>query len=397
MSECRLQRLSNMPKTTPALATPLRERLENLAAFEPQNLPVLSLYLNLAADQHGRDHHAEFVRKAFAERQKAFPDRTPQRESFDRDAERIRAYLADQVDPSVNGVAIFACAGAGDFFEAIQLQVPVDEHWLFVGPVPHLYPLAKLVDRYPRYAAAILDTHRGRIVVFSLGEVEQTREVVGVKTRRTSMGGWSQARYQRRADNFHLHHVKEVVETLDRIVSDENIRQVVIAGDEVAVTIVKEQLPQALIEKLVDIVQLDAKMPEDELLRSTLETVHQKDAETDQEAVEQVVGAWQANGLGVVGPEATLNALMLGQVDELLITGTPDKLKPVQQFPPDTPQGDVTADTSAPAGPGDADRLRLATELINRAHQTGARVRFIEDASLLENFGGVAASLRFRV
>ena len=386
-----------MPKTSPALATPLRDQLEKLAAFEPQELPVLSLYLNLAADQHGRDSYDAFVRKALAERQKAFKDNTPARSSFDRDVQRIQDYLAADINRSTNGLALFACHAANEFFEPVQLQVPVEAHWLFVGSVPHLYPLAKLADQYPRYAADVLDTHQARIVVFGLGEVERKAQVTNVKTRRNSMGGWSQARYQRRADNFHLLHVKEVVEALDKIVTAENIQHIVIAGDDVVVPIVKEQLPQRLMDKLVDIVRMEKDVPEDELLRATLATLREKDAENDAEAVEETVGAWQANGLGTVGPEAVLNALQLGQVDELLISGTPDLLKSVQNLPADSVAGEMTTDTSAPSGPADADKIKLASELVTRAEQTAARVRFIEDPQLLADFGGVAARLRFRV
>ena len=45
-----------MQKTTTALATPLREQLDRLAAFEPSELPVLSVYLDMAADEQGRVH-----------------------------------------------------------------------------------------------------------------------------------------------------------------------------------------------------------------------------------------------------------------------------------------------------------------------------------------------------
>ena len=45
-----------MSKSTSALATPLREQLERLAAFEPSEIPVISLYLDVRADQHGRDY-----------------------------------------------------------------------------------------------------------------------------------------------------------------------------------------------------------------------------------------------------------------------------------------------------------------------------------------------------
>jgi peptide subunit release factor 1 (eRF1) len=386
-----------MAKTSPALATPLRDQLDKLAAFEPQDMPVLSLYLNLAADQHGRDNYDTFVRKALREHLRAFRDNTPQRASFERDAERIQQYLSAELHRSANGVAVFACAGANDFFDAIQLQAPIDEHWLYIGPVPHLYPLAKLVDRFPRYAAVVLDTHRARIVVFGLGAVEHTKEIAGTKTRRTMMGGWSQARYQRHTENFHLQHVKEVVEALDKIVTAENIQQLVIAGDEVVVPLVKEQLPQRLLDKLVDTINLDNRVAEGELLRATLETLREQDVEDDAQIVADVIGAWQGSGLGVVGPESTLSALELGQVDHLLITGTPDTLKPVQSVPGDATAGDIVATTSAPSGAGDESRLRLAAELVNRAHQTGARVRFIEDPELLNAFGGVAAALRFRV
>jgi hypothetical protein len=41
----------------------LNQLLDQLAAFTPTELPVLSLYLNAQADQHGRDSFASFVRK----------------------------------------------------------------------------------------------------------------------------------------------------------------------------------------------------------------------------------------------------------------------------------------------------------------------------------------------
>jgi peptide subunit release factor 1 (eRF1) len=385
-----------MAKSTPAIATSLREQLDKLASFEPQELPVLSLYLNLAADSHGRDSYDSFLRKVLAERQRAFEEDTAERESFDEDAARIHDYLSSQVTPSMNGVAIFACSGAEGFFEAISLQVPVGENALYVGATPHVYPLARLVDHYPRYAAVVLDTNRARIIVFGLGAVERREEVVSDRMRRTDMGGWSQARYQRHADHWHLLHVKDVVSVLDRVVTDERIAHIVVAGDEVVVPILKEQLPQRLLDKLVDVLALDQRVPEDELLQSTLEVLRAKDAETDLARVQEVVGAWQASGLGVVGPEATFHALVLGQVDELLIAGAPEAMR-VAPLPSDTAEGAVGAYTSAPGGAPDGARLKLADELVRRAEQTAASVRFIEDASLLEPYGGVAASLRFRV
>jgi len=385
-----------MAKTSSGLDTPLRDRLERLAAFEPQGSPVISLYLNLTPDQHGRDHHEAFCRKAFAERLNTFKERSPERASFERDVERINTYLANELNRSANGLAIFASAGAHDFFDAVQLDVPVADHWLFIGAVPHVYPLARLVDQYPRYATVMLDTAHAQIFVFGLGTVEKRAEVNGVKTRRSAMGGWSQARYQRRADNFHLHHVKEVVDTLDRIVRHDNIQHIIVSGDDVAIPLLKEALPAHLTDKLVDVVKLDRRAVEHEIAQASLEALRQKDAETDQERVQQAIDAWRAGGLAVAGPEATLQALQMGQVEELLITATPQELKSVQKLPQDAAPPLVAADTSAPGG-ADTTKLRLSGELAARAEKTGARIRIIENADLLRDCGGVAALLRFRI
>jgi peptide chain release factor subunit 1 len=384
-----------MDKSSAAYTTPLRKEVERLANVQPTKHPLLSLYLNLASDQHGRDNYDTFVRKAFAERLGAFEPRSPARDSFTRDADRIRAYLSENIDRSANALAIFACA-ADNFFEALQLDAPLDQHWLFVGSVPHLYPLARLIDQYPRYAAVVLDTHKARIFVFGLAAVERTEHVTNEKTRRTAMGGWSQARYQRHADNFHLHHVKEVVDTLDRIVTAEHISHIVVAGDEVAVPILKAQLPTHLREKVVDVIRLDRAAGASEVLEATLGPLREKEAMTDAENVERLITAWRSGGLGVAGPEATLDALERGQVEELIIAGTPALLKPVQRPVGVGAAGSVQVATSAPGGV-DERRLELSSELVTRAEQTGARIRFVENADLLANIGGVGALLRFRI
>ena len=368
--------------------------METLAALEPSPFPVISLYLSLAPNQNGRESHDQFVRKVFNDRGKALPAESPERESFESDAERIRQYLDDEKEQSWQGLAIFACSGA-ELFEAIPLEAPIAEHSLFISSVPHLYPLAKLVENYPRYAAVMLDTNKARIFVFGTS-TEREETVVGEKTRRTSKGGWSQARYQRRADNFHIHHVKEVVDTLDKIVREEELQQIVVSGAEVAMPILREQLPKHLADKILEI------GPHEDgengsFVQRTMAALREKDAETDVEKVQELIDAWKSGGLGVAGPEATLSAFQLGQVEELIITATPETLKPVQTMPEDSAPGDVQVATSSPGETADEGRLKLSDELVTRAQQTAARIRFIEDASLLAGVGGVGALLRFRI
>src|SRR5262245_61132305 len=200
----------------------LSAQLDTLASFDPGPFPILSLYLDLRPDQHGRDSFDPFLRKELAERVSTYQAGSPERESLDRDAARIREYVQD-VGRALNGLAIFACSSGG-LFEPVQLAAaPIDGHRLFISDQPHLYPMAKLLDEYPRYVALVADTNQARIFVFAANALERQDRVEGVKTRRHKMGGWSQARYQRHTENYHLHHAKEVADTLDRIVRDEGI------------------------------------------------------------------------------------------------------------------------------------------------------------------------------
>jgi peptide chain release factor subunit 1 len=364
----------------------LSDRLDRLAAFDPGPFPVLSLYLNMQPGPQGRDQFEPFLRKELNGRLKTFPARGAERDSLEQDAERVRTYLQG-VDPAANGLALFSSSGAG-FFEALPLAAPIHEHRLYVSEQPHVYPLARLIDEYPRYAVLVADTRSARIFVFAANALERREQIEGVKTKHHKMGGWSQARYQRHTENYHLHHAKEVVDALARIVRDEDLGALVIAGDEVIVPLLEEQLPKELAERVVDVVKLDIRASEREVLEKTIAALRERDVESDRQKVDELVGAYRANGLAVVGVDQTRRSLELGEVDELIIAGSPDAIRV-----------DSPAASGGEAAGGRLDRTdqeRAADELVARARHTGATIRFIEDASLLANVGGVGALLRFK-
>ena len=264
-----------------------------------------------------------------------------------------------------NHRTLFASSGAG-LFEAVPLAAPIEAHRLYIDDRPHLYPLARVLDQYPRYLALVVDTHSARIFVFAANAAVKTEEIQNEKTKHHKKGGWSQARYQRHTENFHLLHAKEVVDAVDRIVREEALDKILIAGDEVIVPLLREQLPKHLADCVVDVLKLDIRAAQHEVLAATMEALRQHDAETDRERVEALMDAYRGNGLGTVGAEAVRRAFELGQVDELLITASTEASEAQQ-------------------------------ELIRQAQNTSASVRFIEDAALLEGVGGVGAFLRFKL
>ena len=374
-------------------ATDLSALLDRLAAVESTPVPFISLYLNAQPDDRGRDRHETFVRTELGERAASYIDDADARASLTRDLDRIQKWLSTELQPSANGAAIFACSGAG-VFEATQVAAAVEENLLFIGDRPHLYPLARLDARYPRYAALVCDTNRARIFVFASGAVETVDEVQGEKTRRHDMGGWSQARFQRRIDNIHKAHVQEAVEALDRIVRAEGIAHVLVSGNDVSLPLIDESLPQSLRERVVDILRLDTKAPEREVLERTLEAMQRKDAESDQDKTEELLDAYRSGGLGVVGFARTREALEKGQVDELVVSASLVQLEGVQGIEPALAEADDRGD---PEPIEKVDNALKADELVAIARQTDATITFIEDPSLLARVGGVGAILRYKL
>jgi peptide subunit release factor 1 (eRF1) len=375
--------LESVPRSGPRLARrirmstvtrnadPLVSALDRLARFE-STCPVISLYLDARPDSRGRDHYQPFVRKELAARQRTYPLRSPERQSFDRDVERIQRWLESSVQPSANAIAIFACAGESDFFEPIQLEAPLAENQISVSSAPQLFTLARLIDENPRYALAVTDTHSAQIHVFAFGFRVDERGVDTPTLPRTGGSGWSQMRYQRHVDELQKNHARELVERLERVVDEDRVERLILAGNEVSLPLVRRELSKRLEEMIVDSIHVDMHRPLAEIVREATQRLREHDAKTDAERVSRFLGAYRAGRLATGGVEEVRRALALGQADELLISATLDR------------------------SANEAERA-AAAEMVSAARRTGAAVTFIEDPTLLEPVGGAGAFLRFRL
>ena len=367
--------------------------LDRLATFEPVDLPVISLYLSGQADGRGDADMDSFVLQELKAKSQTFTLRSPARVSFDTDAARIIAYM-ENIRLPLNGVAIFACAGAGDFFETVALDAPVDENKLYVYREPHLYPLARLSDEFPRYAALIANEDAARIYVFGIGENPGETRIKNANASRTQPGGWSQARYQRHIKNYHLHHAKEVVVALEQVTLKDKVNHIVLAGDEAILAVLRKEFPPHLSERVIDTLRLDIATPEYVVAERTLESLQKHEAKMDAERVERLLDEYRACGLAVVGVQDTLAALSQGRVDELYVSASLEAIGAGEEQAgccsvDESQKGAALSGGAAPV------KVKVREELVKRALLIGASITFIEDAALLAGIGGIGATLRY--
>ncbi len=354
----------------------VEEVLDALAEFEGDDRPVVSIYLDLRPEQRGT--YRAFVESAAKEH-----------EDLQEDFDKIREYLKNDLSDAIPAVAIFSCAAQPPLFEALQLEGAIDGHRLYIDREPHVFPLARLADQLGTYAALLLNTNSARLYVFAAGAAQRQQTVRNKKGKRVSAGGWSQARYQRRLENLHQKHIKEVSDAVEQVTKEEHVQRILVAGDDVALPLLREHLSPQTRELLIEVAGLDMNAADADVYRTTLEAFREADAETDAEWVSKVLNAYRARGLATTGEAGVKAALERGQVDRLLVPALPKESAADQQS-----SGVDSAGKKEERG-----LLHEATveELVTLAHRTDAHVTFIEDGRLLEPAKGVGAILRFRL
>ena len=387
----------------------LTDLIKKLGAFEPDGYPFLSLYIDARADSTGRDNFQIWLKKQLSEKAELYKNNEEEAGRLDRTVEKINNFVDEEVDPQANGIAIFASLGDSEFFEAIQFSVAVEESKIFNFDRPHIFPLAKIIGQNPKYAVLWADTNKADIYVFG-GENHiradrdadpKVENIQNTVTNRTSVGGWSQARYQRHIENYHLQHAKEVVSEVETIMSKLSIDHLILCGDESTIMpTLRPQLPKALEEKVIGTLNISQYDSIDEIREKTRGLFDKDHAERDKKQVERVLDAANsAAAVGTLGLEDTLKALSNGQVQELVLSADFETIdykpasveKILNDYAPGEDQSSVDTMTIV------YNVGEIADELITRAINSDAKIIFIDDPSLLEEVGGVGAVLRYNM
>jgi peptide subunit release factor 1 (eRF1) len=262
--------------------------------------------------------------------------------------------------------------------------------------LPSLVPVVEWRQTRPPHVIVLTDRTGADIFVFeALGgrdfqiEVEGSDDVI----RKVAPGGWSQRRFQQRAEDSWEANAKVVADRLVRIVEKIDARLIVAAGDVRALQLLREALPpqvDALVEEVEGSRSPDGSV--DAIAADTVTLVATAVARDTSELIakfrEEVGQADRAAN----GPDEVVAALCEGRVDVLLIHDDPEDRRVAYVGPAGShvalepgPLKEMGVDAPAEA--------RLPDALLRAAVGTSARVRVVPAASVLDN--GVGAILRW--
>ena len=345
---------------------------------------------------------------------------TPPHESLSADFERIGAYVESEVDPATQGLIIFACNARSGYFRAVPLPLPV-ENRLTLSVTPALVDLVRLADDASSYAALALDQREAHLLLIDQGAQRGRVNIEGSDfPRKQQQGGWSQRRYQSRAEERVEAFVRTVAEEVQRELETANIDQLVLGGDEQITSLFSETVHQTVQAKIVGTTPFDIRGSESEIVEATLPLAEQAEREQEAALIGRIENGIGPGGGAVHGAVETMTALQTGQVMTLVMN---DDFRAPGWADFTFPLYGVGEPTGEHPGGGDVANLvpvALEEELVRLALQMDAEIEIIkssvpttvladaeqlpeasdpmprtEAARRLDALGGVAALLRY--
>jgi hypothetical protein len=362
----------------------------------------------------------EVLRRDLEETIKEYGPRGTAFESLSADMDRITSYLEEELDPAAQGVVVVACDHQG-VFEPAPLDIPVTTG-VTIGPLPSLGALVHAGLDYPNYAVLVADQREANLWLMERQTWDRGVQLeANDYPRKQAQGGWSQKRFQNRAD--------ERVEAFAKTIADETRREIaegdaqvpylILAADEPMASALNEAFHQTVSERIIGTISLEPDANLTTIAAAAEPLVAARERQQERETVQTMLDGVGAGGRGVAGAEDTLTALETGQVMTLVMNddfeqpGWADFTFPLYgagAVPREHPAaGDIANIVPAP----------LADIAIRLALQTGADIELVgtavpvsEDeqehipdaddptprskaARALDVMGGIGATLRF--
>ena len=274
------------------------------------------------------------------------------------DLEAIESELADL--PHDGGASLVAIRpkGGPTFFEFIA--DPLQSGAATVGDAPRLAPLIEARQRTISHVVVVTDKAGADLSAFDGGTVTAQGAVEGdtEHIHRGHPGGWSQRRFQQRAENTWNENADDVADSVVAMVDEVDARIVLVVGPTRARSMVSDRLEEQLQIPVRRIETGDVDGAADEIAREVANVAASDTADLLDRFRDRA-----ANGTAVSDLDAVTSALDEGRVETLLVHDD------------------------------DEDRSEVVDDLIRRALLTDAAVHVVPSVAVLDR--GAAALLRW--
>jgi hypothetical protein len=320
------------------------------------------------------------------------------------DAQDVPASTLDAIEALVpdahhDGEGFFAVAAGGRVLLARGLPEAPDRDRGVVGALPAVLPLVEHRQRHRPHVLVVADRTGADILAFGPDGGEPTELTAGDNDpsdpaiRKSQPGGWSQRRYQERAERTWEDNAKAVAARVADVAQLIDPAAILVAGDVRAVAYLRDELHPRLAELVRDLDGARGADGSDDAIaedaRKQVATIAAAETVAILEKFKEERGQ---DDRAAEGLSATITRLNEAAVETLLVGDDPDDERPAW-FSKEQPLVALSVAELEAYGVRDATQGRLLDVLVAAAFRTGARVRAVPRTVVAD---GVGAILRFR-
>lgn len=216
-------------------------------------------------------------------------------------------------------------AAAGELLIDERLHQAPDRDRATWAPLPDVLPVLR--GSPPLVPHLVVRVDRTGADIQAYGRFgDDAEQVDGVETpiKKVRAGGWSQRRYQQRAENTWERNAKEVAERLDKLVARYAPRFVAVGGDVRARAALLEHVSGRVRPLIVEVEHGSRSPGAGEVDRRAAELVDEHVRADDRSILEALTRELGRGENAVQGLDDTVDALRRAQVDTLVLEDEPD-------------------------------------------------------------------------
>jgi peptide chain release factor subunit 1 len=294
-------------------------RIRDLAGFKGETGPVTSLYLDVDGRTRirARDYEVALERMIRPVKEREHQDG---RESVCADLKRIDDYVKGGIDRShTRGLAIFSCS-AHDFWEVVELAVPVRDR-LVVNHSPYVRDLEAIAARHERFAVLLADRQRARLFLFQQGELLEKQEQSDMLPRHDDDGGQlGKDQVAGHAAAAAHRHLRRAAAAAFGFYQEQGFDHLVLGGPDEITAELERELHTYLRDRIAARIHLAVTAHDDEIRQAAEDVEAQVERAREAALVDRLRQAVRSGGSGAAGLDAVLEALVARRVDTLLVS-----------------------------------------------------------------------------
>lgn len=302
-----------------------RQQIDQLQEFRNGAYLVTSCYLNLDRAQMSAQElkiRAKDLLQSARHQLQAKAATHEQRESLQRDFERIEAFLIeDTLSSRHKAVVIFSCDGE-KFWQTYRLPRLV-RNVLVADHAPYVRPLTAILAEHHRYCAVLVDRQHGHLFEVYLGEIldrGQLTDAVPRRVREGGFGGRDERSNERHYDGAVRQHYQRVADAAFALFKQHQFDWLVLGGPRDALSDFKQVLHPYLKQRWVgDFHAEPGKATPPDVLREVEALAESVEHDRASRLAAEVVKKAGAGDRAVSGATATFRALARGEAQTLLI------------------------------------------------------------------------------